>query len=109
MDNVPLLFWYDKPHICNTQHYRKVINNKHFNYNQNKYIGVKFLVEATFGHIIYHDIKMNGIDEHEKYGTYLYYNDPGKIIVEHLNGRSYITQEKKDEIRARNIEQTIDL
>jgi len=91
---VPLLYWYDKTHICRSDHYREFVFERH----QRRRWGLRNgdFIEDTLGQEQLKDIKINGIGAHGKYGTFLYYNDDGRHrCIRHLNGRRYLTKEQK--------------
>lgn len=100
---VPLLSWFDKPHICRTDYYIDILNKYHHNGYCNRYHSIKFFVETEYGPCIHHDIKLNGLSAHNKYGTYMYYDDPKKIYLAHLNGRAFLTEDQKRDVRNKQI------
>lgn len=94
---VPLMFWYDKPHLCRTDFYKYfVFGGVHYNYKTNNLIKVRSFVEDSFGNLILDNIKVRGLQEHTLYGTYLFYETPDEEHLRHVNGRGFITQEQRD-------------
>lgn len=104
---IPLPFWYDKPHLCQTNYYKKILSSKYYNYATKKQEPVKSFVEDTYGHIILNDIKANGIKAHKKYGTFLYYENPEEPVLLHIRGRNYRTDEQKKLLLVINLLQNI--
>jgi hypothetical protein len=67
---VPLLFWYDKPHIASVPYYWHAVLNTGI-------LRKGDFVEDTFGQHMLADIKENGLEEHQaKYGSYIYDDTP---------------------------------
>ena len=167
----PLLFWYDKTHICSTAHYRnfvfrdqpiaKTVNVKETGSEAETFsaqsrsnrsdvtpssnisrevfseggadttskgcdrpaVGVSSrhrvdgslkavpstsvpqwhaglfkpgdFIEDTLGHAELMDIRSNGFQAHQKYGTYLY-DDDGGAVISHLDGRRYLTPSQRE-------------
>ena len=85
----PLLMWFDKTHICRTDHYRSFV------FEQHEFKLGYFIEDTVFG--MFTDvIRQNGMSAHEKYGTFLYNDGKGEIIS-HLHGRRFLTQEQRVE------------
>ena len=60
---MPLLFWYDKPHICRTSYYKEyVFGSKHLILKTNKEISVKNFIEDSFGQVVKKNIKIGGYE-----------------------------------------------
>jgi len=78
-----LCFWYDKPHIARTDYYRtQVFGHKRFRRGD--------FIEDTFGHIVLHDSKKEGMEGWGRYGCWLWYPDDALIpTIQHLNGRRF--------------------
>ncbi|AYV76136.1 MAG: hypothetical protein Terrestrivirus4_184 [Terrestrivirus sp.] len=100
---VPLMFWYDKPHLCRTDFYKYFVFGKsHYNYKNHNIIKVKSFVEDSFGNLILDNVKVRGLSEHSNYGTYLFYETPNEEHLRHINGRGFITQEQRTELIQKN-------
>lgn len=94
---IPLLFWYDKPHICRTSYYKEyVFGTKHLIIKTNKKISVKNFIEDSFGQILKENVKCGGYLEFEKYNSFLYCDHPSNPAIAHINGRKYNLQYKHD-------------
>jgi hypothetical protein len=88
---IPLLFWYDKPHICRTSYYKEyVFGTKHLIIKTNKKISVKNFIEDSFGQVLKENVKSGGYPEFVKYNSFLYCDDPSNPAIAHINGRKYI-------------------
>ncbi len=61
---IPLLFWYDKTHVCSCAYYREYV----FNHPSVK---KACFIEETLGLFQLEDIKANGMVAHAKHGTWL--------------------------------------
>ena len=86
---IPLLFWYDKPHICRTSYYKDyVFGNKHLILKTRKRISVKNFIEDSFGQVVKENIKIGGYEEFIKYNSFLYYDDPDNPAIAHIDGRT---------------------
>ena len=86
---LPLVFWYDKPHICKTSYYKDyVFGMKHYCLKTNKEIKVKNFIEDTFGQLEKENIKIGGFCQFKKYGSFLLC-DSKQVAIAHSNGRSY--------------------
>jgi hypothetical protein len=107
---VPLFFWYDKNHFASTEHYRNFVFGGRF-----PCVKKGFFIEDTLGQLQLKDIKMNGLEAHVKYGTYLLVPDIdfykknrltsdnnlqcGEVLaIRHCHGRSFITMEQRREL-----------
>jgi len=81
-DTIPLiklLFWYDKNHICRTEFYRSLLPGLHRGN----------FIEDVIGQKEWKEIKTEGLEAHQKYGTYLYYPNNGKdTFLYHSKGRT---------------------
>lgn len=78
---MPLVFFYDKPHIMRTSNYIALFDNHR----------IKEFPEDTVGHIQKDEIARNGLEGFYKYSSFLLYdNFPDVILTAHSNGRSYI-------------------
>mmetsp|Transcript_86784 Transcript_86784/g.258972 ORF Transcript_86784/g.258972 Transcript_86784/m.258972 type:complete len:124 (+) Transcript_86784:2-373(+) len=90
---LPLLFFYDKPHICSLEHYRDVVFGPDSPVKQGDFI------EDTVGQAQRSDILQHGLDAHGKYGTYqLDERDAAGrplVVVRHVNGRSFWSPEQR--------------
>jgi hypothetical protein len=103
IDIVPLMFWYDKPHICRTDYYKSfVFGQKHYDSLRDKLIQIRSFVEDSLGNVILNNVKKNGLSAHAAYGTYLYYEEPDAEYVSHSNGRAFITDEQRKVIIEQN-------
>ncbi|KAJ3189802.1 hypothetical protein HDU85_000086 [Gaertneriomyces sp. JEL0708] len=86
---VRLYFWFDKPHLARTNHYRTNVFSRGF-FKKGDFI------EDTYGQYELKCIKeaglkgdAEGIAEWEQFGTFLYYPDDGKYrALTHLHGRA---------------------
>ena len=86
---MPLLFWYDKPHICRTSYYKDyVFGGKHLILKTRKRISVKNFIEDSFGQVVKENIKIGGYGEFRKYNSFLYYDDPDNPAIAHIDGRT---------------------
>ena len=86
---MPLLFWYDKPHICRTSYYKDyVFGGKHLILKTRKRINVKNFIEDSFGQVVKENIKIGGYGEFRKYNSFLYYDDPDNPAIAHIDGRT---------------------
>lgn len=86
---MPLLFWYDKPHICRTSYYKEyVFGIKHLIIKTNKRISVKNFIEDSFGQVLKENIKIGGYKEFIKYHSFLYYDEPTNPAIAHIDGRT---------------------
>ncbi|CAE7590368.1 unnamed protein product [Symbiodinium pilosum] len=90
---MPLIFFYDKPHICSTTHYRNTIFGPGSSVRKGEFI------EETLGVAQREDILQNGMDAHAKYGTFqLDYRDEHDrqlAVVRHVNGRAFLSPEQR--------------
>ena len=87
---MPLVFWYDKTHVCRTDYYRNNI------FNNNDDIKIISFIEDTFGINQKNDIIKNGIGIFDKYKSFLYYdNFPDNIIIKHNCGRHFLTDDDR--------------
>ena len=87
-----LFYWYDKPHIARTSHYRDFVFCNGF-FRRGDFI------EDTLGHVQLDDVKKNGLQAHARYGTFLYYPDEGKkAALVHLNGRRFMTDAEREKL-----------
>ncbi|CAM9223210.1 unnamed protein product [Phaeothamnion confervicola] len=80
---VPLAFWFDKPHICDVAHYRRLVFGEPWHVRRGQFI------EDTFGHVMLADIKANGLAAHAKYGAYVADDGAGRPMVGHAHGRRW--------------------
>lgn len=102
---LPLLMYYDKPHIVWTEHLHERV-----------YVpGVLKpgdFVEDVLGRPQLEDIKTNGIDSHGKYGTWVLCDDDEVPATYHLSGRKVVadaggpSQEEKALIAERLVSET---
>ena len=87
---MPLLFWYDKPHVCRTSYYKDyVFGNKHLIIGTNKYLCVKNFIEDSFGQVVKENIKSGGYEQFLNYNSFLYWDDPTSPAIAHIDGRTY--------------------
>lgn len=87
---MPLMFFYDKIHICNTDYYLNyVFNNYHIDYTKGDSFAVKNFVEDTLGQIEKSNIKRQGIAAFHNYQTYILYDDPENSAIYHGDGRAF--------------------
>ena len=116
----PLLFWYDKTHICSIDHYRNFVfrdqpttetrnaQEAKTSSAQNRLDKIDAVpqwhaglfkpgdfIEDTFGHFMLSNIRSNGFQAHEKYGAYVY-DDGGGAIISHLDGRRFLTPSQRE-------------
>ncbi|CAJ1352815.1 unnamed protein product [Effrenium voratum] len=89
---MPLIFFYDKPHICRTAHYRDLLG-------PGSLVRKGEFIEETLGVAQREDIIKHGMDAHAKYGTFqLDFRDEygGQFaVVRHLNGRAFLSPEQR--------------
>lgn len=90
---LPLIFFYDKPHIVPTDHYRNVI------FGPDSVVKQGDFIEETYGVAMRRDIMKRGIKAQREYGTYqLDERDEAGvplIYVAHVNGRAYLSAEQR--------------
>jgi hypothetical protein len=87
---MPLVFWYDKTHLCRTDYYRN-------NIFKNDDIKIISFIEDTFGIHQKNDIIKNGFQSFSKYRSFLYYEDfPDSIMIKHNSGRHYLSDSDRD-------------
>ena len=117
----PLLFWFDKTHICRTDHYRAFVFGRHPRRHEEASpeepgapidsseggdgeagrapSGIQFrrgeFIEDTLGHRQLADIRAHGFSAHAKYGTFLYDDGAGEVIS-HLDGRRFLTPSQRE-------------
>ncbi|CAE7897513.1 unnamed protein product [Symbiodinium sp. KB8] len=96
----PLIFFYDKPHVCSTTHYRATI------FGPGSPVRKGDFIEETLGVAEREDILQNGMDArphkreaHAKYGTFqLDYRDLSDrqlAVIRHVNGRAFLSPEQR--------------
>eukprot|EP00854_Cymbomonas_tetramitiformis_P015377 gene15377-18192_t len=93
---VPLLFWYDKPHVASTEYYWEHVFNTGV-------LRKGDFIEDVWGQQMLADIKRHGLQEHAKYGTFIYDDGPvdprtgfgGTPAIRHIDGRRFLTSEQK--------------
>ncbi|EQC41484.1 hypothetical protein SDRG_01451 [Saprolegnia diclina VS20] len=81
----PLYFWYDKPHVASTEHYRSFVFG-HGRFQPGDFI------EDTLGHAMLDDLKARGVDAHSEYGTWSYVlddQDDETATLRHASGRHF--------------------
>lgn len=88
---VPLIFWYDSTHIASVEHYKNFVFGLHrlkgvTNFAQEFRLNAGDFVEDKLGQAEREDIKINGLQEHRKYGTYLLEDLAGPFVF-HCHGR----------------------
>ena len=99
----PLLFWFDKTHICRTEHYRTFVFGQHHQFDADQRLSGESAVifkrgdfiEDTLGHRQLADIRAHGFSAHAKYGTFLF-DDGGGEIISHLDGRRFLTPSQRE-------------
>lgn len=103
---IPLLFWYDKPHVADRLHYLSVVfgldgqgkwnPSEDFKTRKKQHLVKKGdFIEDTFGGYMLNDIKNKGIEQHAVYGTWVL--DMGEIVTCHLHGRRYMTAVQREQ------------
>lgn len=90
---LPLLFWYDKTHICTTHYYKEFVLSWEACHNIQIKKG-KF-IEDILGQKMIADLKSEGFIAHQRYGTYVMFD--GLPSIGHLHGRKYLTQNMRKE------------
>ena len=80
---LPLLMYYDKPHIVWTEHLRERVY-------ANGAVKPGDFVEDVLGRAQMEDIKANGIRAHGKYGTWVLCDDEDSPATYHLSGRKVV-------------------
>jgi hypothetical protein len=103
---IPLLFWYDKPHVACRKHYLLLVfgcgldgrydfTNK-MERNRKFIVGKGDFIEDTFGSFILGDLKEHGMSRHgDMYGTWIL--DACQIHTRHLHGRRFLSQDQKEQ------------
>ncbi|KAI8915214.1 hypothetical protein DFJ77DRAFT_548446 [Powellomyces hirtus] len=93
----PLFFFYDRPHVCETEHYKTNV------FGRGLFARGDF-IEDTYSQILVAAVKAPAKNEDkvkawEPFGTFLYYAHEGAVrIVRHVNGRNgYLEDGKKDQ------------
>jgi len=90
---MPVLFFYDKPHICSVEHYRNVV------FGPDSPVQKGDFIEDTLGQAQRTDILQNGMVAHGKYGTFQLDDrneaDEPLVVVRHINGRSFWSPEQR--------------
>lgn len=81
---LPLCQFYDSTHIAHIDFYKEFIIGQ-------KMIPKNGFIEDRLGQIQVQDIRLNGMEVHAKYGTYLY-GDGFEYLVQHLDGRDSLTE-----------------
>lgn len=86
---LPLIFFYDKPHVCSLRHYRDTVLGPDSPVRRGDFI------EETLGRAQREDILRHGLSVHGRYGTYQLdeRDEAGEAlaIVRHVNGRSFLS------------------
>ena len=80
---LPLLMYYDKPHIVWTEHLRERVYG-------NGALKTGDFVEDVLGRAQMEDIKANGIQAHGQYGTWVLCDDEDSPATYHLSGRKVV-------------------
>jgi hypothetical protein len=94
---LPLVFWYDKPHIGRTDYYKNyVFGIEHVDYSSGKSSFVTNFIEDSFGQIQRNNIKRQGVAAFNNYGSYILYDDPSRVATVHLNGRGFLNEEQRE-------------
>ncbi|ETW03319.1 hypothetical protein H310_04816 [Aphanomyces invadans] len=85
----PLYFWYDKPHVGRTSHYRSFV------FGRGRFQAGDF-IEDTMGHDMLADLKARGIQGHADYGTWTFVYQDGECdggqvtpTLRHRSGRHF--------------------
>lgn len=90
---MPLIFFYDKPHICSRRYYQEVI------FGEDSPVRRGDFIEETHGKAQRADILLNGMGVHDRYGTYQLddRDQSGEtlVVVRHINGRAFLTPEQR--------------
>ena len=83
---LPLLMWYDKPHIVWTDYLRTRVYACGI-------LRPGDFVEDVFGRAQMEDIKKHGMDAHSRYGTWVLCDDDTSPVTYHLSGRKVLAQQ----------------
>jgi hypothetical protein len=83
---LPLLMWYDKPHIVWTDYLRTRVYASGI-------LRPGDFVEDVFGRAQMEDIKKHGMDAHSRYGTWVLCDDDTSPVTYHLSGRKVLAQQ----------------
>lgn len=90
---LPLIFFYDKPHIVSTQHYREVV------LGDDSVVQKGDFIEETYGVRMRRKIMRSGLAAHQEYGTFQLdeRDEQGTplIFVAHVNGRAFLSAEQR--------------
>ena len=98
---MPLDFWYDKPHVVKRDVYLDfVFGQTHFNYQTGTSVEVTNFVEDSLGNVMKSNIKRHGMCAFNLYGCYSLYDEPDVPLVGHLDGRHFLTIEKKRQLHS---------
>ncbi|KAJ3070128.1 hypothetical protein HDU98_006828, partial [Podochytrium sp. JEL0797] len=83
-------------HIARTSFYKETIFVPEFGFKRGDFI------EDTLGQTMHAEIRGSGIEAWKKWGMFLYYPEDGELVVlVHVNGRMYCSEEKKVELEKR--------
>lgn len=89
---LPLIFFYDKPHICRADYYREILG-------AGSLVRKGDFIEETLGIAQRDDILKNGMEAHEKYGTFQLddRDEQGRqyAVVRHVNGRAFLSPQQR--------------
>jgi hypothetical protein len=91
---LPLFFWYDNIHICETSHYRDFIFNP-------KYRMVKRggFIEDKVSPVLKKTVERFGLaNGHARFGCYLLDDHSGFFFTGHYDGGSYISEKDRQEM-----------
>lgn len=90
---MPLIFFYDKPHIASVRYYRDIV------FGPDSVVRRGDFIEETFGKLQREDIVQNGLLAHGKHGLYQLddRNEAGEPLatVRHINGRAFFSPEQR--------------
>jgi hypothetical protein len=90
----PTLFWYDNTHICDTAHYRDFIFHPSY-----KMVAKGGFVEDKLSPVLKRTVERLGLKEgHSRFGCYLLDDRSGMFFTGHLDGGSYMTAAKREEL-----------
>ena len=85
---LPLLYWSDRTHVCESEHYRRLV------FGADTLVRTGTFIEDCFGLAMLEDIKSRGLAAHAKYAAWLLMGQGGadegsQPYIGHLDGRTF--------------------